>query len=65
MKPKQQHHGNPIPIRLSMEQQQLIGDYQAKTGLAKSFVIRRCISYALEKFASGEIDILTLQEKQD
>ena len=60
---KGQYHGNPIPIRLDPQQQQLIEDYQDRIGLSKSFIIRRCISYALEKFVSEEVSILTLLKK--
>jgi hypothetical protein len=58
------HTGNPIPIRLEEEQTELLEQFQTKTGLGKSFVIRRCISYALRKFTTDEVDILTLQDKQ-
>jgi hypothetical protein len=54
----------PIPIRLKEEQMELLSQFQAKTGLGKSFVIRRCISYALRKFVNDEVDILTLQERE-
>jgi hypothetical protein len=57
-----QYPGNPIPVRLEAEQNELLEEFQAKTGLGKSFVIRRCISYALRKFASEEVNILTLKE---
>jgi hypothetical protein len=58
------HTGNPIPIRLEKEQEELLQQFQTKTSLGKSFVIRRCISYALRKFAGDEVDILTLKDKQ-
>jgi hypothetical protein len=57
-----QYPGNPIPVRLEAEQEELLQQFQAKTGLGKSFVLRRCISYALRKFASEEVNILTLKE---
>jgi predicted DNA-binding protein len=55
--------GNPIPIRLQEEQAELLQQFQAKTGLGKSFIIRRCINYALRKFVNDEVDILTLERK--
>jgi predicted DNA-binding protein len=57
------HTGNPIPIRLEKEQAELLQQFQAKTGLGKSFIIRRCISYALTRFVNDEVDILTLKDK--
>jgi predicted DNA-binding protein len=63
MKTKHHHHSSPLPIRLTLEQHRLLQEFNAKTGLSKSFVIRRCISYAMEKFASDSVDILTLREK--
>jgi hypothetical protein len=59
-----ENSSNPIPVRLEAEQTELLGQFQAKTGLGKSFIIRRCISYALRKFAGDEVDILTLREKE-
>jgi hypothetical protein len=58
-----QYPGNPIPVRMETEQTELLEEFQTKTGLGKSFIIRRCISYALRKFADDEVDILTLREK--
>ncbi|MDR0533241.1 MAG: hypothetical protein LBH01_04735 [Verrucomicrobiales bacterium] len=58
-----QYPGNPIPVRLEAEQTELLEQFQTKTGLGKSFVIRRCINYALRKFNEDEVDILTLKEK--
>jgi hypothetical protein len=51
----------PIPVRLEPKQIDLLQQLQAKIGLGKSFIIRRCIAYALQKFAKGEVDILTLK----
>jgi hypothetical protein len=59
-----QYPGNPIPVRLETEQTELLEEFQAKTGLGKSFVIRRCISYALRKFNDDKVDILTLKDKK-
>jgi hypothetical protein len=42
---------------------ELLRQFQAKTGLGKSFIIRRCITYSLRKFADDEVDILTLKNK--
>jgi hypothetical protein len=58
------HTGNPIPIRLEEEQAELLQQFQAKTGLGKSFIIRRCVSYALRKFTTDKVDILTLQDRE-
>jgi hypothetical protein len=57
------NHGDPVPIRFDSEQDQMIREFQAKTGLGKSFIIRRCVSYALSKFLNDQVDILTLKEK--
>ena len=62
MKKNNNLRGKPIPIRLEAEQGKLMDTYQADTGLGKSFIIRRCIAYALPKFANEEVNILTLQE---
>jgi hypothetical protein len=51
----------PIPVRLEQKQIDLLQQLQAKIELGKSFIIRRCITYALQKFVSGEVDILTLK----
>ncbi|MDR0533280.1 MAG: hypothetical protein LBH01_04930 [Verrucomicrobiales bacterium] len=59
-----QYPGNPIPVRMEVEQTELLEEFQSKTGLGKSFIIRRCISYALRKFSDDEVDILTLKEKK-
>ena len=56
------HAGNPILIRLEEEQAELLQQFQVKTGLGKSFIIRRCVSYALRKFDNDEVDILTLKD---
>jgi hypothetical protein len=48
---------------METEQNELLEEFQAKTGLGKSFIIRRCISYALQKFNDDEVDILTLKVK--
>ena len=53
-----------IPVRLTPEQAKLLDNFKDKTDLAKSFVIRRCITYALDKFTSGEIDVLTLKRQK-
>jgi hypothetical protein len=42
---------------------ELLSQFQAKTGLGKSFIIRRCITYSLRKFTTDEVNILTLEEK--
>ena len=63
MKPKEKLQDKPIPVRLENEQGALMDAYQAKTGLGKSFIIRRCISYALPKFTNDEINILTLKKQ--
>jgi predicted DNA-binding protein len=55
------HTGNPIPIRLEKEQAELLQQFQTKTGLGKSFIIRRCIAYALTRFTNDEVNILTLK----
>ncbi|MDR0532770.1 MAG: hypothetical protein LBH01_02330 [Verrucomicrobiales bacterium] len=55
------YQSNPIPVRLSAEQDKLLTAYQAKTGLGKSFIIRRCITYAMSKFDNGGMNILTLK----
>jgi hypothetical protein len=59
-----QYPGNPIPVRMETEQTELLEQFQTKTGLGKSFIIRRCISYALRKFSDDEVDILTLQDRK-
>ncbi|MDR0532959.1 MAG: hypothetical protein LBH01_03300 [Verrucomicrobiales bacterium] len=58
------YSNSPIPVRLETEQIELLGEFQAKTGLSKSFIIRRCINYTLRRFSDGEVDILTLQERK-
>ncbi|MDR0532410.1 MAG: hypothetical protein LBH01_00475 [Verrucomicrobiales bacterium] len=58
-----ENSNNPIPVRMETEQTELLEEFQTKTGLGKSFIIRRCISYALRKFNDDEVDILTLREK--
>jgi hypothetical protein len=63
-KDQNQYHSAPIPIRLDLQQIGLLDDFQAKTGLSKSFIIRRCVTYALEKFAADEVNVLTLREKE-
>jgi predicted DNA-binding protein len=59
---KQLVNNSVIPVRLEEEQNQRLEVFQEETGLSKSFIIRRCINFALEKFASREVDVLTLQE---
>ncbi|MDR0533927.1 MAG: hypothetical protein LBH01_08230 [Verrucomicrobiales bacterium] len=55
---------SPIPVRLEAEQIELLEEFQAKTGLGKSFIIRRCINYALRKFIDDKVNILTLLERK-
>ena len=62
MKKNNNLHGKPIPVRLEYEQSKLMDTYMENTGLGKSFIIRRCIAYALPKFANDEINILTMKE---
>ena len=62
MKKNKNLQGKPIPVRLEQEQNKLMDTYIANTGLGKSFIIRRCIAYALPKFANDEANILTLKE---
>ena len=63
MKKNKNLQGKPIPVRLEAEQSKLMETYMENTGLGKSFIIRRCITYALQKFNSDEVNILTLREK--
>jgi hypothetical protein len=58
------YSGAPIPVRLEKQQVELLQQFQASTGLGKSFIIRRCVSYALRKFTDDEVNILTLQERK-
>ena len=62
MKKNQQLQNKAVPVRMEYEQGKLMNTYIANTGLGKSFIIRRCISYALSKFANDEVNILTLKE---
>jgi len=52
-----------IPIRLEQKQTDRIREFQERTGLSKSFIIRRCINFALEKFVAGEVDVLTFEKR--
>ena len=54
---------NPVPVRLEEEQCKMLVKLKQTTGLNTSYLIRRCIAYALPKFATGETDILTLKRK--
>ena len=62
-KDQDQYHSSPIPIRLDMQQNRQLTDFQSRIGLSKSFIIRRCINYALGKFTSDQVNILTLEEE--
>ena len=48
---------------MTPEQVQMLTALKQHTGLTSSYLIRRCIAYALPKFATGEADILTLKRK--
>jgi hypothetical protein len=52
-----------LPVRLNPEQYKVLADYRASTGLSNSFIIRRCLAYALPKFTGGGASILTLADK--
>jgi hypothetical protein len=53
-----------LPVRLNPEQYKVLADYRATTGLTNSFIIRRCLAFALPKFANGGANILNLTDKQ-
>ncbi|MDR2462653.1 MAG: ribbon-helix-helix domain-containing protein [Verrucomicrobiales bacterium] len=53
-----------MPIRLDPDQVKQLNKFKIETGLSKSFIIRRCIAYALQKIISGEVNILTLTERK-
>lgn len=55
--------GNPIPTKFDQAEEKLIRDLGKMTGLPLAQIIKRAGRYALPKFASGEIDILTLKPK--
>ncbi|MDR1145452.1 MAG: hypothetical protein LBK71_04880 [Verrucomicrobiales bacterium] len=50
-------------VRLEVEQRRLLLEFQARTNLDKSFIIRRCLDYALHRFISGQTDFATLKER--
>jgi hypothetical protein len=53
--------GDPIPTRFDAAEDKLIRDLNSETGLPMSEIVRRANRFALPKFLSGEIDILTLK----
>ncbi|MDR0533928.1 MAG: hypothetical protein LBH01_08235 [Verrucomicrobiales bacterium] len=64
MREKAKLDSNPIPVRLDEQQLGWLTQLQDTTDLSKSFIIRRCVNYALQRFIHNQVDILTLQEKQ-
>jgi hypothetical protein len=56
--------GDPIPTRFDAAEDKLIRDLNSETGLPMSEIVRRANRFALPKFLSGEIDILTLKPAQ-
>jgi len=52
----------PMPIRIEQGQMELLNQFRAKTGLSKSFLIRRCIDYGIKEFIDGGVDILAFQQ---
>lgn len=54
--------GEPIPTRFDDAEDRLIRDLNRLTGLPMAEIIRRAGRFALPKFASGRVNILTLAE---
>jgi hypothetical protein len=54
----------PIPTRYDPPENKLIRDLHNATGLPMAEIVRRASRFALPRFASGEIDILTLQPRR-
>ena len=54
--------GDPIPTKFDAPEERLIRQIKLVTGLPLSHVIKRCAKFALPKFASGEVNILTLTD---
>ncbi|MDR0532690.1 MAG: hypothetical protein LBH01_01920 [Verrucomicrobiales bacterium] len=53
-----------IPLMLEQSQHERLEEFAGRTGLSRSFIIRRCVKYCLGRFVDGEVDILTLKKKQ-
>jgi hypothetical protein len=51
-----------IQLRLDNECKEQVNLMVEKTGLSKSYIMRRCCAYALPKFTNHEVDILTLKD---
>lgn len=54
--------GKPIPTRFDETEETLLRQIAKVTGLAVGQVIKRAARFALPKFASGEVNILTLTD---
>lgn len=53
-----------LPLRLFGQELALLEQYHAETGLPKTYIIRRSLNYALQKFINGSSNILTLKERK-
>jgi hypothetical protein len=54
-------NGKPIPTKFDPAEEQLIRDINEETKLPLGQIIKRAARFALPKFASGEISLLTLE----
>jgi len=53
--------GDPIPTRYEETEERLLRQLKQITGLPLGSIVSRAAKFALPKFASGEVNILTLE----